>query len=124
MTKEEFDKRCADLEQRGYKRSFRKGETPRANGWDHYYKNIERGFDKHGGSRNICTLLFNIWRFDEYGDRVPLEAMYSLEPVIMFSRSTDERLDLTLSHPERSVDELEELAVKFCNWCKENVKEL
>ena len=42
----------------------------------------------------------------------------------MFSRNSDERIDLTLSHPARSIEEIEEIAVKFGEWCKQNIKEV
>lgn len=124
MTKEKFNQMCADLEQRGYKRNFKKGERLKGNGWHHYWKTLERRKDKWGDERAINMLIFKIWHFEDYADRVPAEGMYNLEPVVMFSRSSDERIDLSLSHPKRSIDELEEIAVKFGKWADENIKEI
>ena len=123
MTKEQFDKACQELRERGYRRNFGNDEFPKGNGWNYYYKVIERRDDGCGELRAINQLLFKIWHFEEFRDRVPDEGMYALEPVVMFSRNTGERIDLTLSHPKFSIDELEEIAVKFGKWADENIEE-
>lgn len=121
MTKEQFNKSCQELRDKGYKKNFRDGEVLNGKGWNYYYKVIEYREDEYGDNRAINQLLFKIWHFEEFYDRVPAEAMYSLEPVVMFSRSTDERVDLILSHPIFSIDELEEIAIAFGKWADKNI---
>lgn len=124
MTKEQFMQACAELEQRGYKRNFGKDQQPKGNGINDYWKVIEWREDKYGESRAVNQLLFKIWHFEEFRDRCPDNSLYSLEPIIAFSRNISERIDLCLSYPERSIDELEELAAKFGKWAEENLQEI
>ena len=123
MTKEQFDKTCQELRERGYRRNFRNDETLRGDGWNYYYKVIERRDDGFGEERAINQLLFKIFHLNEFKDRVPKESMYALEPVVMFSRNTSERIDLTLSYPMFSIDELEDIAIKFGEWADKNIEE-
>lgn len=90
----------------------------------YYYKTIDRDYDKYGDSRAINQILFRPWSLWEFRDRVPKDNWLSFEPVIMFSRDCDERIDLHLQYPERSINEIEEIAKKFGEWCKENIKEI
>ena len=124
MTKEQFIQACTDLEQLGYKRNFRKEEHPKGNGLNYFWKVIEWRKDKYGESRAVNQLLFKIWHFEEFKDRFPADSMYSLEPVIAFSRNTSERIDLMVSYPEHSIDELEELASRFGKWADDNIQEV
>ena len=121
MTKEQFDKSCQELRNKGYKKNFQDGDVLDDRGLNYYYKVIEYREDEYGDNRAINQLLFKIWHFEEFYDRVPKESMYSLEPVVMFSRSTNERIDLTLSDPKFSIDELEEIAVAFGKWADKNI---
>lgn len=122
MTKEEFLKRCKELESKGYKKNFKDGEKINSNGTHYYYKAIEYADDGYDGTRAINQLLFKIYNLEDYYDRVPPESMYAFEPVIMFSRTTDERIDLTLSYPKFPVEYIEEKAKSFGEWAKENIE--
>lgn len=123
MTREEYNEMCLELIKRGYKRNFGELEKPRDDGMNYYYKVIERRKNEYGEERAINQLFFKIWSLEKYRDRVPYNSLYSLEPVIMFSRSIDERIDLTLCHPRFSIDECEEIANKFGKWVDENIEE-
>ena len=72
----------------------------------------------------ITQLLFRPWSLWEFRDRLNNNNWLSFEPVVMFGRSSDERIDLTLQHPERSIDEIEQIAKDFGEWCKTNIKEI
>lgn len=123
MTKEEFIEKCKELELKGYKKTFKYDGTLHNNGIDYLYKVIEYDEDKYGDQRAINQLLFKVWHFEDFRDRVPEESLYSLEPTIMFSRDTDERIDLTLSFPKHTVEYIERKAKQFGEWCKQYMNE-
>ena len=111
MTKKEFLKVCKELYKRGYRRNFKMKDLyePQYSGvFKYYYKVIEYGHDKYGDSRAINQLFFRPWSLWEFRDRLPdKDEWLSFEPVVMFTRDTDERVDLALQYPERSIEELE-----------------
>lgn len=119
MTKEQFDKMCQELLDRGYK--YNKGNAIFE---PYYYKNIEYREDKYGKRRAINLLMFKVWDYTRFADRISEISYYSLEPIIQYSREIDERIDVTLSHPKRSIDELEEIAIKFGEWADKNIKHI
>ena len=128
MTREELMTALAELKSRGYKRNFKDEELPRIlaeskHSSHYYYKVIERRKDKWGDSRAINQLFFKIWSLEAYRDRLNTDSLYSLEPVVCVSRNIDERVDLSLSFPDRDIDECEQIAEKFGKWVDENVKE-
>ena len=127
LNKEEFLRACKELYKRGYRRNFKMKDLYDPNTHGHfywYYKTIERVPDKYGDMRSINQILFHPWSFYLFRDKIPNDKLFSFEPVIMFSRNSDERIDLTLSHPARSIEEIEEIAVKFGEWCKQNIREI
>lgn len=128
MTKKEFLKVCKELYKRGYKRNFKMQDLYRPNYsgvFKYYYKVIDETRDKYGDRLVLNQLFFRPWSLWEFRDRLPNDDNWlSFEPVIMFGRSSDERIDLQLQYPDRSIDELEEIAINFGKWCKENVREI
>lgn len=127
MTKKEFLKVSKELYKRGYRRNFKMKDLykPNYSGlFYYYYKVIDREEDKYGDSRAINQLLFRPWSLWEFRDRLHSDNWLSLEPIISFSREVDERIDLQLQFPERSIDELEQIAKDFGEWCKQNIREL
>ena len=87
------------------------GAPPGYVGYDeggHYlYKVIEYSDDKYGDTRAINQLILKVWNLEKYADRVPEESLYSIEPVIMFSRDTDERIDLHFHYPKHTIEYIE-----------------
>ena len=127
MNKKEFLKACKELYKRGYKRNFKMKDLykPNYSGlFYYYYKVIDREEDKYGDNRAINQLLFRPWSLWEFRDRLNTDNWLSLEPIVSFSREVDERIDLTLQFPERNIDELEQIAKNFREWCKQNIKEI
>lgn len=127
MNKKEFLKACKELYKRGYRRNFKMKDLyqPNYSGlFYYYYKVIDREEDKYGDSRAINQLLFRPWSLWEFRDRLNTDNWLSLEPVVFFSREVDERIDLELQFPERSIDELEQIAKDFGEWCKQNVRKV
>ena len=80
--------------------------------------------DKYGDTRTINMLIFKVWDFTQYADRVPDNGLYSLEPIVMFSRDSGERIDLSLNYPKRGIEELEQIAVEFGRWADKNIKHI
>lgn len=127
MNKKEFLKVCKELYKRGYRRNFKMKDLykPNYSGlFYYYYKVIDREEDKYGDSRAINQLLFRPWSLWEFRDRLHSDNWLSLEPIISFSREVDERIDLRLQFPERSIDELEQIAKDFGEWCKQNIRKV
>lgn len=127
MNKKEFLKACKELYKRGYRRNFKMSDLykPNYSGlFYYYYKVIDREEDKYGDNRAINQLLFRPWSLWEFRDRLNTDNWLSLEPTVSFSREVDERIDLDLQFPERSIDELEQIAKNFGDWCKQNVRKV
>lgn len=127
MNKKEFLKVCKELYKRGYRRNFKMKDLykPNYSGlFYYYYKVIDREEDKYGDRRAINQLLFRPWSLWEFRDRLHSDNWLSLEPIISFSREVDERIDLRLQFPERSIDELEQIAKDFGEWCKQNIRKV
>lgn len=125
MNKEELLKTFKLLDSRGYKKNFLDEDLykPNYSGYvNYYYKVISWGEDKYGDSRAINQLLFRVWSLYEFRDRINSNSLFSIEPVITFSREIDERIDITLQYPERSIEEIEEIAKKLGEYIKENIK--
>lgn len=107
MTKQEYEDSIEVLKRRGYKFLGSRYDNP------YYYKVIEYRKDEDGDSRAVCQLLFYLY---ETEDNRRGEVYHSIEPVVMVSRNIEERLDLTISHPKRSIEECERLAKEFMKW--------
>ena len=107
MTKQEYEDYIEVLKRRGYKFCGSWYGNP------YYYKVIEYREDEDGDSRAVCQLLFYL-----YGtkDNRRGEVYHSIEPIVMVSRNIEERLDLTISHHKRSIEECERIAKEFMKW--------
>ena len=123
MNKEKFIKKCEELKSKGYNKNFKDGDTLKGNGLHYYYKTIERTEDKYGSMRSVVQLIFKIYHFEDFSDRVPTESMYALEHVIMVSDDTDERIDLIMAFPEHSVEWLEKKAKEFYDFAEQHLKD-
>lgn len=130
MNKEELLKTFDELEKSGYNKNFKMEDLDEILSKEplglpkYFHKTIEKRYcGEWSGYRAINQVLFKLYSLEYYRDRVSENSLYSLEPVIMYSRNTDERIDLTLSYPERSIEEIEEIAEKFGKWCDANIRE-
>lgn len=107
MTKQEYEDCIKILKSRGYKFCVSMYDNP------YYYKVIEYRKDEDGDSRAVCQLVFNLY---ETEDNRSSEVYHSIEPVVMVNRNIKERLDLTISHPKRSIEDCERIAKEFMLW--------
>ena len=124
MTHEEYNKFCEDLQSRGYRKYF----SPRySRDRDDYawFKSVgESAYEEDRSNYQIC---FDVFDFSPYADREPYfrEHPFSIEPMILVSRSVNERVDLHLSHcglEDTEIDEYERLAESFFQWADKNIK--
>ena len=85
----------------------------------YYSKVIEYRKNEDGDSRAVCQLLFY---FYELKDNRSGNVYYSIVPIVVVSRNTEERLDFTISHPKRSIKDYERIAKEFMKWVDINIK--
>ena len=122
MTQEEYNKLVAELQQRGY----RKYPSPRGRKDDWaWFKSF--GESKHQEGRSNYQICFDVTDFSPYADREPhfRTEPYGIIPLVMISRTTNERVDLHLSHikvDDSNIDEIERLAESFYKWIEKEVE--
>ena len=114
MTKQEYDAYIEALKARGYKFGGSWYNKP------YYRKVIEYRDNEDGDSMAVCQLVFNIYS-REY--KCIDYAYYSIVPVVVVSRNTDERLDFTIGPPKRSIEECERIAKEFLRFVDNNINE-
>lgn len=122
MTHEEYNKFCEDLKQRGY----RKYPSPQF-GKDDWAWFKSFGESKHQEGRSNYQVCFDVTDFSPYADREPYlrDNPYGIEPSVRISRTTNERVDLHLSHikvDDTNIDEMERLAESFFKWAEKEVE--
>lgn len=122
MTHEEYSKFCEDLKQRGY----RKYPSPRGSKDDWaWFKSF--GESKRQEGRSNYQICFDVTDFSPYADREPRFRTdpYSIEPLVLISRTINERVDLHLSYikvDDTNIDEIERLAESFYKWIEKEVE--
>ena len=112
MTKQEYKKYIEALKEHGYKFGGSWYNKP------YYYKVIECRKDEDGDSRAVCELFFYLY---ELKDNRNGYVYYSVEPLVTISRNIEERLDLNVCHPKRSIEECERIAKEFMRWVDVNI---
>lgn len=122
MTHEEYNRFAEELQQRGYK----KYPSPRGSKDDWaWFKSF--GKSKHQEGRSNYQVCYDVIDCSPYADRVPYlrKNPYGIEPQILISRTTNERVDLHLSHikvDDTNIDEIERLAESFYRWAEKEVE--
>lgn len=122
MTHEEYNKFAEELQRRGYK----KYPSPRFRKDDYaWFKSFgESQFEEDRSNYQVC---FDVIDFSPYADRMPhfRENPYGIEPLVLISRTVDERVDLHLSYikvDDTNIDEIERLAESFFKWAEKEVE--
>lgn len=122
MTQEEYNKLVTELQRRGY----RKYPSPRfmKDSWA-WFKSF--GESKHQEDRSNYQICFDVTDFSPYADREPFfrDNPYGIEPLVLISRTVDERVELYLSHAkvdDNNIDEIERLAESFFKWAEKEVE--
>ena len=122
MTREEYNRFAEELQQRGYR--MYPSQQFRGEDWAWFKSFGESKFEENKSTYQIC---FEVKNFSSYADRVPSlrENPYGIEPLVLISRTIDERVDLRLSHTkvdDQNIDEIERLAESFYKWVEKEVK--
>lgn len=122
MTHEEYNRFAEELQRRGY----RKYPSPRFGKDDYaWYKSFgESKFEEDRSNYQIC---FDVIDCSLYADREPSfrDNPYGIEPLVLISRTIDERVDLHLSYTkvdDTNIDEIERLAESFYKWAEKEVE--
>lgn len=122
MTHKEYNKLVTELQQRGYRKypsqQFSKDD------WAWYKSFGKSQFEEDKSNYQIC---FDVKNFSSYANRDPFlrENPYGIEPLVIISRTTDERVDLHLYHTkvdDSNIDEIERLAESFYQWVEKEVE--
>lgn len=122
MTREEYDKLVTELQQRGYRKypspQFRKDD------WAWFKSFGKSAYKEERSNYQIC---FDVIDFTPYADREPRFKVrpYGIEPLVLISRTVDERVDLHLSYTKvdvNNIDEIERLAESFYKWAEKEVE--
>ena len=122
MTREEYNKLAEELQQRGYRKY--PSQQFSIDDWAWFKSFGESKFEENKSNYQIC---FEVKNFSSYADRVPYlrENPYGIEPLVLISRTIDERVDLHLSHikvDDTNIDEIERLAESFYKWVEKEVE--
>ena len=121
MTHEEYNKLVAELQRRGYMKYL----SPRGSKDDWaWFKSF--GESKHQEGRSNYQVCFDVTDFSPYASREPSfrDNPYGIMPLVLISRTTDERVDLHLSYTkvdDNNIDEIERLAESFYKWVEKEV---
>lgn len=121
MTQEEYNKLTEELQHRGYRKYL--SPRGRKDDWA-WFKSF--GESKHQEGRSNYQVCFDVIDFSPYVDREPFfrDNPYGIEPLVLISRTIDERVDLHLSHTkvdDQNIDEIERLAESFYKWVEKEV---
>lgn len=122
MTQEEYNKLVTELQRRGY----RKYPSPRfmKDSWAWFKSFGKSAYEEGRSNYQVC---FDVIDFSPYADRMPSfrDNPYGIEPLVLISRTVDERVDLQLSYTkvkDNNIDEIERLAESFYKWVEKEVK--
>ena len=122
MTHEEYNRFAGELQRRGY----RKYSSSQFRNEDYsWFKSF--GKSKFEEDRSNYQVCFDVIDFSPYADREPRfkKVPYGIEPLVLISRTIDERVDLHLSHikvDDTNIDEIERLAESFYKWVEKEVE--
>lgn len=122
MTQEEYNRFTEELQKRGY----RKYPSPRfsKDNWAWFKSFGKSKFEEDRSNYQVC---FDVVDFSPYANRNPFirENPYGIEPLVLISRTIDERVDLHLSYTkvdDQNIDEIERLAESFYKWAEKEME--
>lgn len=123
MTHKEYDKFTEELKRRGY----RKYPSPRFRVDDDWVWFKSFGKSEHQEGRSNYQVCFDVADCSPYANREPhfRTEPYGIMPLVIISRTTNERVDLHLSHikvDDSNIDEIERLAESFYQWVEKEME--
>lgn len=123
MNKAQFDDFAKELTKHGYKRidptTNSMGEKIETSQNPYWWKSIVYRPDRDGDNRAVVIVRYEEWDLSPYA--LHIEHRYSYSPSIRISRIADERYDIDITSPRPSIQELEEMAVKFFDFFDQNI---
>ena len=123
MNKEQFDKFSKELTKNGYKRIDptvnSRGEKIVTSQQPYWLKVVVYRPDRDGDNRAVVIVRYKEWDLSPYA--LHIEHRYSYSPSICISRNVDEMYDIDITAPRPSIQELEEMAVKFFDFFDQNI---
>ncbi len=112
MTKRELDLLEEELTTKGYRRC-----TTELLGYNcSYYWYKPFGESPYEEDRSVYQLFFLIYDFRPYRDRDPQIKPFGCQALLLYSRSVEERVDVSLGHGVKSIDHIERFAQSFSDW--------
>ena len=123
MTREEYNKLTEELQRRGY-RKYPSPRFSKDDDWAWFKSFGESAYEEDRSNYQVC---FDVTDFSPYAYREPhfRDNPYGIEPLVLISRTIDERVDLHLSHikvNDNNIDEIERLAESFFKWVEKEVE--
>lgn len=115
MTTQQFNVLEGLLQEKGYK--FYKGHLTSEDFY--YYKTFGKGDNPYEEGRSNYQILFRVWDWTQY-ERYLKDHDYGVDVTIMVSRTTDERVELELSHDGQPISYFENKAESFYEWVTKN----
>ena len=123
MNKAQFDEFAKELTKNGYKRidptTNSRGEKIQILQQPFWWKTVVYRPDRDGDNRSVVVVRYTEWDISRYN--VHIEHKYSISPSILISRDSNERYDIDITSPRPSIQELEEMAVKFFDFFEQNI---
>ena len=123
MNKEQFDKFAKELTKNGYKRIDptvnSRGEKIVTSQQPYWLKVVVYRPDRDGDNRAVVIVRYKEWDLSPYA--LHIEHRYSYSPSICISRNVDEMYDIDITAPRPSIQELEEMAIKFFDFFEQNI---
>jgi hypothetical protein len=115
MTEKEFNELVLELEKQGYKKTT---STPYGNEDFHYYKSF--GESDYDMGRHNYVVLFLLYDWRRFSPSI-LEA-FGVDVRVVVSRVPDEHIVFSIPLCEQTLEDIEQKAQSFFEWCEKNVK--
>ena len=115
MTEKEFYELVLELEKQGYKKTT---STPYGNEDFHYYKSF--GESDYDVGRHNYVVLFLLYDWRRFSPSI-LE-VFGVDVRVVVSRVPDEHIVFSIPLCEQTLDDIEQKAQSFFEWCEKNVK--
>lgn len=115
MTEKEFNELVLELEKQGYKKTT---STPYGNEDFHYYKSF--GESDYDVGRHNYVVLFLLYDWRRISPSI-LED-FGVDIGVVVSRVPDEHIVFSIPLCEQTIEDIEQKAQSFFEWCEKNVK--
>lgn len=112
MTKRELELLEQELTAKGYRR--RNEDLIGYNCAYYWYKPF--GESPYEEDRSVYQLFFLVYDFRPFRDRDPQIKPFGCQTMLLYSRSVEERVDISIGHGVKDVEHIERFAQAFSEW--------